>query len=1102
MKQLLFAVGLLLVLAFPARGTITEIQHPQTSRSTCSKTVNTCTLTVAPTGSGHFAVVMITLMSSSNTWVTSITDNKGGSWTVPGNSGSGGCYLFTGAYGTTGCAYNLALPAGVTSITGTWSMAIPEGAEMDFREYAYTGPSVSLDNIGSYGHPAVTATSIVGIAPVLSGTNDVIVQSIATGSDYATGVTVYGNENVGDTYFASADLLNTTSTEPPTFTLCCTVAAYAVIYVAIKESSSPNVYVAQTPLGQNTGADCADALSYSAVSYNMPGTTYHLCGTFSLPAGSSGPITISASGTPGNPITIKFEAGASATAPYWGPNGFIYAAGESYITVDGGANGSISATANGTTLANQSTPSSGIYFTNVSSSEIKNLTVSNIYVHRSSPNDEVGTQDTWGIQWVNGSNVTIDNNTIHDAYGCIYYTFAPSATSSTVKIFDNTAFNCNSDITTAAGGAGAILGTDLIYGNVLHDWSNWDETANQNSHAGISVFTAGAGAQVTGLQIYNNLVYGNMTVMTAYLSLLENPGTILNAYVFNNVFYNVGTGYPADGYLDDWSSQAFVFNNTIVGRAGSSNGGSAYNQNGIGSTLYNNIFTTCYVGFSVNTGASIAASDYNDIYGCNDVGLSQGSFETTLANWQAATGLDGHSTSGNSLLSPSSAPPYQLSSTSSAAFRTASNLSSYCATVPALCTDFAGNTRPSTGAWDMGAFFLGGGASQAAVPVCTPGAGTYNNAPSVGCSNPSSAPVLCYTTNGTVPATNGLTGCTSGAVVSGSIGIFFTGTNLQVVAGGTGFTDSSPASNTYALTAAAPTFSPVAGSYPSSQNVTISTATTNASLLYCFDTTNTCTPGTPYSGPVAVSSSGFLRAQGTLAGFTNSSIASAPYTIGTTTGMPSITLIQHPQTTATTCSGSVNTCTLTIAPTGSNHFGVVMISLLSSKNTWVTSITDNQGGTWIVPGSSGSGGCYQFSGSYGGTGCAYNLTLPAGVTSITGTWSSAVTQGARMDFREYAYTGSGIALDSVGIYSHPANGATTVTGISPLLTGANDVIVQSFTSGSDRATGVTTYGDANIGVTYFGSADLLNTNSTTAPTFPLCCTTAAYGVAYIAITEL
>src|SRR2546423_14950209 len=94
-----------------------------------------------------------------------------------------------------------------------------------------------------------------------------------------------------------------------------------------------------------------------------------------------------------------------------------------------------------------------------------------------------------------------------------------------------------------------------------------------------------------------------------------------------------------------------------------------------------------------------------------------------------------------------------------------------------------------------------GGAPQASIPVCTPGTGTYYNTQSVSCTNPGSAPALCYTTNGTTPATNGLSGCTTGTVVSGTISVTPTsgGTVLKVVAGGTGFLDSLVVSNTYTL---------------------------------------------------------------------------------------------------------------------------------------------------------------------------------------------------------------------------------------------------------------------------------------------------------------
>jgi hypothetical protein len=70
------------------------------------------------------------------------------------------------------------------------------------------------------------------------------------------------------------------------------------------------------------------------------------------------------------------------------------------------------------------------------------------------------------------------------------------------------------------------LSGDLIYSNTLHDWGNWDDLSGQNSHAGIALSAGETGAQVQGLQVYHNLVYGNETTMSAYLSLLASPSTI------------------------------------------------------------------------------------------------------------------------------------------------------------------------------------------------------------------------------------------------------------------------------------------------------------------------------------------------------------------------------------------------------------------------------------------------------------------------------------------------------------------------------------------------------------------------------------------------
>ena len=79
--------------------------------------------------------------------------------------------------------------------------------------------------------------------------------------------------------------------------------------------------------------------------------------------------------------------------------------------------------------------------------------------------------------------------------------------------------------------------------------------------------------------------------------------------------------------------------------------------------------------------------------------------------------------------------------------------------------------------------------------------------------------------------------------------------------------------------AATPTFSPVGGTYGSSQSVTISTATSGATIYY---TTNGSTPTTSssvYSGAISVSSTETIKAIAVKSGYTSSEVATATYTI-------------------------------------------------------------------------------------------------------------------------------------------------------------------------------------------------------------------------------
>jgi regulation of enolase protein 1 (concanavalin A-like superfamily) len=165
---------------------------------------------------------------------------------------------------------------------------------------------------------------------------------------------------------------------------------------------------------------------------------------------------------------------------------------------------------------------------------------------------------------------------------------------------------------------------------------------------------------------------------------------------------------------------------------------------------------------------------------------------------------------------------------------------------------------------------------QVAAPTFNPGGGTYSAAQSVTISTTTAGATIRYTTDGSTPSE------TAGTLYSGPVTIGNT-TTLKAIAYKSGMSDSSVSSATYTISlpqTAAPTFSPGGGSYTSAQSVTIATTTSGASIRYTIDgSTPSETAGTLYSGPVTISSSTTLKAIAYASGFSDSSVASANYTI-------------------------------------------------------------------------------------------------------------------------------------------------------------------------------------------------------------------------------
>lgn len=127
-------------------------------------------------------------------------------------------------------------------------------------------------------------------------------------------------------------------------------------------------------------------------------------------------------------------------------------------------------------------------------------------------------------------------------------------------------------------------------------------------------------------------------------------------------------------------------------------------------------------------------------------------------------------------------------------------------------------------------------------------------------------------------------GGTSGFVqYTGSIQLNTVGTeNLTAYATETGYQQTNYAQSKFTITlplATTPTFRPAAGTYHTTQSVAISDATANATIYYTTDGSQPTTSSTVYSGPITVASTETLNAIAIATGFTNSSVATAPYTI-------------------------------------------------------------------------------------------------------------------------------------------------------------------------------------------------------------------------------
>jgi hypothetical protein len=555
-----------------------------------------------------------------------------------------------------------------------------------------------------------------------------------------------------------------------------------ILLLSVRPSaaSATNVYVSQTASGADTGADCADA--HSAAWFNTsanwgsgstqigPGTTVHLCGTFTAGANAT-ILTVQGNGASGNPVTIHFETGAGIQAGTCNsapaPSGCIVlstlANPHSYITLDGGTpcgwtwatgsegtcNGYIEDTNSGTNLT-QNTSTNAVLAEGCTGCEIKNLGIYNMYVQ--SGGDVNANPQYENCITFSGNGVSIHDNQMHDVGWCLWY--IEQNGDSNLQVYNNDIYNTPHPTNFSGGGSGTASGA-YWYSNHFHDFVNWN-TPSCTYH--VEGFHADAtGAIFNNLYMYNNYIGpGTGSCMYAGIFWSAQADMIYNSVAFNNVV-NIDDTTSLEVAISISGNGDAVYNNTILDAnpaegiglnwsSISANSGWTFTFKNNASQGFYTMVTNDSTGSEDAHGASIVA-DYNLYSNCPSGHGSclQAFFPGGTSSWAqylsntVGGGQEQHSVyaglwsgtyccSGTLGISASTFVPQS----GSVLINAGTNLTSLCNGQPnpglgALCFDARGNSRPNSGKWTSGAFNPASGGNSTAGPVAPAGLSAHAN---------------------------------------------------------------------------------------------------------------------------------------------------------------------------------------------------------------------------------------------------------------------------------------------------------------------------------------------------------------------------------------
>ena len=169
-----------------------------------------------------------------------------------------------------------------------------------------------------------------------------------------------------------------------------------------------------------------------------------------------------------------------------------------------------------------------------------------------------------------------------------------------------------------------------------------------------------------------------------------------------------------------FSGKPVAYNNTLISTDSNSSGTCWTNSGaygGIGTaTMQNNAIGNCFIVVSYTPGSWVSGSSNNNIYGYTSGNTGSDFYcngQTSFSGWKSCIGGAGDaSSSAQSSINVSTTTG--MPNSGSPVIGAGTNLHSLCSGQPnpglgALCLDAAGVARPSSGAWDVGAYVFNNG---------------------------------------------------------------------------------------------------------------------------------------------------------------------------------------------------------------------------------------------------------------------------------------------------------------------------------------------------------------------------------------------------------